>query len=169
VKSIAKRSECPPAKSLDVTSTLTNAEPRDHLPVDNVRSLHTYPGMQTVSELNAFRKAAVAAGMSDEDIEDLIDHLASNPEAGDEITGTGGCRKVRFAIRGNNKGKSGGVRTITFYTGEHLPVFLITVFGKSQKVDLSKAERNVLKGMTKAIVEEYATRVQPLAAAGERA
>lgn len=107
--------------------------------------------------------------MSDEDVEDLVDLLAANPEAGDEITGTGGCRKLRFAIRGNNKGKSGGVRTITFYSGEHLPVFLITVFGKSQKVNLTKAERNALKGMTKAIVDEYARRVQALAAGGERA
>lgn len=107
--------------------------------------------------------------MSDEDIEDFVDFIASNPEAGDEITGTGGCRKVRFSIRGNNKGKSGGVRTITFYTGEHLPIFLITVFGKSQKVNLTKAERNALSGMTKAIVEEHERRVQPLAASGERA
>lgn len=125
--------------------------------------------MHTVSEMKAFRKAAERAGMSDDDIIDLIDYLAETPEAGDEIAGTGGCRKVRFSIRGNNKGKSGGVRTITFYTGETLPVFLITVFGKGQKVNLTKAERNALLGITKAIVDEYARRVQPLAASGERA
>lgn len=107
--------------------------------------------------------------MSEEDIEDFVDYVAENPEAGDEITGTGGCRKVRFSIRGNNKGKSGGVRTITFYTGQNLPVFLITVFGKSQKVNLSKSERNQLKGLTKAVVDEYARRVQPMTAGGERA
>lgn len=55
--------------------------------------------------------------MSEGDIEDLIDFLGENPEAGDEMEGTGGCRKLRFAIRGNKKGKSGGVRTITLYTG----------------------------------------------------
>lgn len=107
--------------------------------------------------------------MSEDDISDLIDYLAENPEAGDEIVGTGGCRKVRFSIRGNNKGKSGGVRTITFYSGESLPVFLITVFAKGQKVSLTKAERNALESMTKAIVGEYERRVQPLAAGGERA
>ncbi|MFJ6323319.1 MULTISPECIES: hypothetical protein [unclassified Rhizobium] len=47
------------------------------------------------SERNAFRKAAKAAGMSDEDIDDLIDHLGEHPDAGDEIVGTGGCRKLR--------------------------------------------------------------------------
>ncbi|MEZ5840003.1 MAG: hypothetical protein R3D02_06115 [Hyphomicrobiales bacterium] len=43
--------------------------------------------------------------MSEEDIRDLVDFLAANPDAGEEIVGTSGCRKVRFAIRGNNKGK----------------------------------------------------------------
>ena len=73
--------------------------------------------MHTVSELKAFRRTAKAAGMSDEDIEDFVDHIAANPDDGEELVETGGCRKVRFSIRGNNKGKSGGVRTITFYTG----------------------------------------------------
>lgn len=125
--------------------------------------------MHTVSELKTFRRAAEAAGMSDDDIADFIDHIAANPDDGDEIAGTGGCRKVRFSIRGNNKGKSGGVRTITFYTGAIIPVFLITVFGKSQKINLTKAERNALKMMTDVLVEEYSRRVQPLAAGGERA
>lgn len=100
--------------------------------------------------------------MSAKDIEDLIAYVAQNPDAGDEIKGTGGCRKVRFAIRGNNKGKSGGVRTITLFTGGNLPVFLITVFGKSQKVTLSHAERNELKKMTGRIIQEYSRRVSPV-------
>lgn len=125
--------------------------------------------MHTVSELKTFRKAAVASGMSDEDIQDLVDHLAENPEAGEIMEGTGGCRKLRFAIRGNNKGKSGGVRTITLFTGDSLPVFLVAVFGKSQRVNLSKAERNGLKKLSEQIVQEYSRRVQPLAVGGERA
>ncbi|MFJ6323320.1 MULTISPECIES: type II toxin-antitoxin system RelE/ParE family toxin [unclassified Rhizobium] len=70
-------------------------------------------------------------------------------------------------MRGNNKGKSGGVRTITLFSGEDLPVFLITVFGKSQKVNLTKAEKNVLKKLSDQIVHEYSRRVLPIAA-GER-
>jgi hypothetical protein len=55
--------------------------------------------------------------------------------AGDEIPGTGGCRKLRVAGRG--KGKSCGYRTITFYSGESMPVFLLTVFSKGERSDLS--------------------------------
>jgi hypothetical protein len=118
--------------------------------------------MQTVTELFAFRRSATAAGMSNEDVDDLVSHLAANPSDGDVIEGTGGCRKIRFSIRGNNKGKSGGVRTITLFTGENLPVFLITAFGKGQKVNLSKAECNALKKLSDQIVKEYGRRVTPL-------
>lgn len=100
--------------------------------------------------------------MSEQDIEALIDYVGNRPDAGEEMQGTGGCRKLRFAIRGNNKGKSGGVRTITFYSGASLPVFLITVFGKNEKANLTKAERNQLKKLTDVLVEEYSQRVRPL-------
>lgn len=117
----------------------------------------------TVTELKSFRKAALAAGMSEQDIEALVDHLSENPNAGDEMEGTGGCRKLRWAIRGNNKGKSGGVRTITLFSGENLPVFLITAFGKGQKSNLTKGERNELKKISDRVVQEYSRRVLPIA------
>ena len=122
--------------------------------------------MHTVSELQSFRRAAIHAGMSETDIEKLIGFLAANPEAGEEIVGTGGCRKVRFAIEGNNKGKSHGVRTITLFSGDIMPIFLITVFGKSQKASLSASEKKALKAVADQITKEYSTRVQKLATTG---
>ena len=53
--------------------------------------------------------------------------------------GTGGARKVRFAGRG--KGKS-GYRLITLYSGGDVPVFLLTMFAKGERSDMSKAEHN---------------------------
>jgi hypothetical protein len=113
--------------------------------------------MHTVCELYSFQRAAKDAGMGPEEIARLVSYLAANPQAGDLIEGTGGCRKVRFAKPG--KGKSGGYRTITFYTGVKLPVFLLTVFAKGEKVNLSKAERNALGALTGALVEEYRNRI----------
>ena len=111
----------------------------------------------TVAELNSFRRQAVESGMSETEIDDLIMLLSINPMAGDEIAGTGGCRKVRVAGRG--KGKSGGYRTITFYSGTQMPVFLLAVFSKGDKANLSKGEREALKGLTKLLVEQYQGRV----------
>lgn len=118
--------------------------------------------MQTVSELQTFRKSAIDAGMTDDEITALVNHLARNPDAGEEITGTGGCRKLRWAIKGNNKGKSGGARVITFFSGANMPVFLVAAFGKSVKVSLTKAERNTLKTVTDQITKEYSKRVTKL-------
>ena len=75
------------------------------------------------------------------------------------IKGTGGARKVRFAGRG--KGKSGGYRIITYYGGEDLPVFLLNVFSKGDRVDLSQAERNELQKELKGLADDYRKGVPP--------
>jgi hypothetical protein len=70
------------------------------------------------------------------------------------MQGTGGVRKLRWGRGG--RGKSGGVRVIYYFHSEVMPLYLLTVFGKNEKADLSKAERNELAGlvrMLKAIVE----------------
>jgi hypothetical protein len=119
--------------------------------------------MHTVACTEAFLKTAAAAGMSEAAIEALTLQLAANPTAGDEIVGTGGCRKLRLAGRG--KGKSGGYRIVTFYSGETIPAFLLTVFSKGERADVSQRERNALADMTKAIVAAYKRRVVKI---GER-
>ncbi len=113
--------------------------------------------MHTVCELQSFQRAAADEGMTEIEVRALIDHLAANPTAGDVMQGTGGCRKLRWAVKG--KGKRGGYRTITFYSGDDLPVFLITVFSKGERANLSQAEQNALARMTKAIADEYRNRV----------
>ena len=117
--------------------------------------------MHAVAQTRAFDRAAAEAGMTEEEVASLVDFLAENPSAGEEMPGTGGCRKLRVAGRG--KGKSGGYRTITFYSGENLPVFLLTVFSKGERANLSKAERNALKEITRAIVNEYGVKVAKMA------
>jgi hypothetical protein len=49
---------------------------------------------------------------------------------------------MRFARRGS--GKSGGYRTIHYFGGIDVPVFLLTVHGKGEKANLTRAERNEL-------------------------
>lgn len=118
--------------------------------------------MHTVVETPAFLAAADLAGISEAERERIVEALARDPMLGVEIKGTGGCRKFRFAGRG--KGKSGGYRIVTFFTGEMLPVYLITAFGKNMKDNLSDAEANELKKLTKRIVLVYkpkARRKQP--------
>lgn len=114
--------------------------------------------MHTVVETASYLAAAKDAGMSDAERDDAIGLLADNPQAGDVMPGTGGCRKVRVAKRGG--GKSGGYRVITVFGGDDLPVFLLTVFGKGDKSNLSKAERNDLAKLTKVLIESYQRRAK---------
>jgi len=109
--------------------------------------------MQSIIEMPAFMKCAKKLGLSVEEIHDIVDIIAKEPSKGDEIAGTGGVRKVRIAGRG--KGKSGGYRVITFFTGADIPVFLLYMYGKDEKDNLTGAEKNAYKTVTKSIVETY--------------
>jgi len=114
--------------------------------------------MHTVVETPSYLADAKAAGLTQGERAAVVEMIANHPEAGDEIGGTGGARKVRVAGRG--KGKSGGYRVITFYSGRDVPVFLLAVYSKGEKANLSKVERNELKGILGDIVREYRKRVK---------
>ena len=83
----------------------------------------------------------------------IINYLAEHPAAGDIMQGTGGIRKLRWSALA--KGKSGGARVIYYYHNENIPLFLLTVFGKGEKANLSKAERNELAKLTTQIIKNY--------------
>jgi len=95
-------------------------------------------------------------GLSDDERKEIVDFIAEDPLAGNAFSGTGGARKVCFSAKG--KGKSGGVRVITFYSGLDIPVFLLNAFAKGDKVNLTKAERNTLKNILTRIPEAYKKR-----------
>lgn len=107
--------------------------------------------VHTVVETRAYLTAAQDAGMTDAEKESVVTLLAENPEAGDIMPGCGGARKLR--IRKPGKGKSGGYRVITYFGDRNAPVFLLTVFGKNEKDNLTKSERNALAKLTKLLWE----------------
>ena len=112
--------------------------------------------MQAVVETEFYLRDAKATGLSDDERKEIVDFIAANPGAGHEIPGTGGARKDRFA--GKGKGKSGGYRVITFYSGEDVLVFLLNVFAKNEKTDLSQTERNQFKTVLATLADAYRRR-----------
>lgn len=107
--------------------------------------------MQSILETNAYLAAAKDAGMSADEQQAVVDLIAANPEAGEIMPGCGGARKLRVARPGS--GKSGGYRIITYYAGTNVPTFLLTVFGKNEKANLTKGERNALATLTKTLTD----------------
>jgi hypothetical protein len=112
--------------------------------------------VQTVVETRAFLGDARSLGLSDAERVAIVTWIAANPKAGDVIEGTGGARKVRFA--GKGKGKSGGYRVITFFSGTDIPAFLLNIFAKNEKTDLAPKERRVLRSVLAEMVETYRSR-----------
>ena len=92
----------------------------------------------TIVETSAFARRAVKL-LSVEEHEELLLFLALHPLSGDEIPGTGGVRKVRFAAKG--KGKSGGVRVIYYFYDEVNPLYAIFLYGKNEQANLTPEQK----------------------------
>lgn len=93
-------------------------------------------------------------GLGDDELKALQILLLKDPEAGAIMEGTGGIRKVRFALE--NKGKSGGVRVCYTDFAEYEVTYLITAFEKKERENLTMEEKNVLKKLVKSLKEEIA-------------
>jgi len=106
--------------------------------------------MQTVVELPEFIRRA-SEMMTEADRLGLVDYIAANPEAG--VSLGGGLRKVRLPRAGS--GKSGGYRTVYVFGGTHMPIFLLTVFAKNEKDNLSKKELSAAIQLSKALIDVY--------------
>ncbi len=109
----------------------------------------------TVVETPAFLERA-ADILTDSERADLIAYLASNPEAGKVIPGTGDARKLRWAISG--KGKRGGARTIYYYHSTAIPLFLLDIYAKNEKANISEADKRDLKRVLAGIAKQYTKR-----------
>jgi hypothetical protein len=83
----------------------------------------------------------------------LVHYLAYNPMAGTLIPGTGGVRKLRWGLEG--RGKRGGARVIYFFHSADIPLFALSVYGKSARVDLSQADKNRFRQLTRLLVDSY--------------
>lgn len=88
--------------------------------------------------------------LTDDERRDVVSYLAAHPKAGDLIEGTGGVRKLRWARGG--RGKSGGVRVIYYVHSEAMPLYLLTLFAKNERANLSKQERNDLADVVDILV-----------------
>ena len=84
--------------------------------------------MRTVVETEIFQRYA-AKVWKDAEREEFIEWIAGHPESGALITGSGGCRKVRWATAG--QGKSGGARIIYFLHSDET-VWLLIVYKKAK-------------------------------------
>lgn len=88
--------------------------------------------------------------LTDDEYRELQFALVNNPEIGPVIQGSGGLRKVRWALRG--RGKRSGVRTIYYWATCEDQIVMLLIYPKNEQDELSSRQVKVLR---KIIEEEY--------------
>jgi len=102
--------------------------------------------MLSIVELPEFvRRVDKLLGESER--QSLISYVAEFPKSGVIMRGTGGIRKLRWAREG------GGIRVVYYFHNEQIPLYLLTVFGKGEKSNLSPSERKELAGLVKLLIK----------------
>lgn len=76
--------------------------------------------------------------------------LATDPQAGVIIPGTGGLRKIRWGSA--DTGKRGGVRVIYYWAGSQDTILMLMIFAKSERSDLTPDQKRILRRI---VEEEY--------------
>lgn len=102
--------------------------------------------------LPSFDKEWEKLGFGPEDLIKLENYLLEQSQNTPIIPGTGGIRKLRWAIKG--KGKRSGSRVIYIDMLDYQKIYLIAVYQKNQKENLSAEEKRILKGLVKVLETE---------------
>ena len=92
--------------------------------------------------LEIFNKLWERLGLTDTDLKMLQEYLCIYPDAGNVIKGTGGVRKLRWSLK--DKGKRGGVRVLYIDFVIYEKIYLLTVYPKSRKDDISEKEKKAI-------------------------
>lgn len=100
---------------------------------------------RTFIQTSEFVKNWERLGLRDSDLQRLELELLKNPKTGDIIQGTGKLRKMRFAFE--YKGKSGSARICYVDFEMRKTIYLITIYPKSEKDNLTREECNNIKKM----------------------
>ncbi|MCD7752845.1 MAG: type II toxin-antitoxin system RelE/ParE family toxin [Lachnospiraceae bacterium] len=107
---------------------------------------------RTFIEVASFTEKWLMSGFSDEHLRKIENTLLKNPKAGAVIRGTGGLRKLRIPV--NDSGKRGGGRVIYVDIEKKETIYLLQVYTKNEKEDLTIKERKLLRNMISILKEE---------------
>ncbi len=89
----------------------------------------------------------VQALLEDDEYKSLQVALLLRPEQGSIIPGSGGLRKVRWVCKG--KGKRGGLRVIYYWDKKTESFYMLFVYSKSKKDDLSQDQLQILSQLVR--------------------
>ena len=83
--------------------------------------------------------------LSDSEYFELQAALLLQPDLGELIRGTGGLRKMRWGLPSHARGKRGGIRVIYYWYVSQSMIYLLMVYPKSKREDLSAPQKQMLR------------------------
>lgn len=107
---------------------------------------------RTFKEVPSFTAKWQSLGLTDEDLRTLENILLKDPKTGDTISGTGGMRKIRIPIEDTGKRSGGRVIYVDIEVKEC--IYLLNVYAKNEKTDLTDKEKKMLKRLVEVLKEE---------------
>lgn len=107
---------------------------------------------RTFKEVPSFTRKWQSLGLTDDDLRTLENFLLKNPKLGDTISGTNGIRKIRIPL--DNLGKRGGARVIYIDIEIKECIYLLNVYAKNEKTDLTQKEKKMLRKLVDILKEE---------------
>ena len=107
--------------------------------------------IRTFIEMDSFIKKWKAMGLTEDDLIVLQNLLLKDPKIGDVIPGASGIRKVRIPVEGIGKRSGGRVIYIDIEVKES--IYLLDVYAKNEKTDLSDKEKKLLEKLVERLKE----------------
>jgi hypothetical protein len=83
--------------------------------------------------------------LTDSEYAELQAALILQPDLGEVIPGTGGLRKMRWGLQAQGRGKRGGIRVIYYWYMSQALIYLLMVYPKSKREDLSDRQKKMLR------------------------
>lgn len=107
--------------------------------------------IRTFKEMESFTKKWKSLGLDDDDLIILQELLLKDPKIGDVIPGASGIRKVRIPVDGIGKRSGGRVIYVDIEVKEC--IYLLDVYAKNEKTDLSEKEKKLLAKLVERLKE----------------
>lgn len=96
--------------------------------------------------------------LNEDEHDRLKEFLAFHPEIGEVIAGTNAVRLLRWPIKRSLRGPN--YRIMYFFWDLNMPLYLLAIYRKGERIDLSEGRRQQLADMVGELIAEHSKQLR---------